>query len=413
MKKIIFVFFLCLTVENLGFAQDHNLNLIVAHPFYDAEPFPSFLFRLNVATKSLDTIHQLSTNKEALREVRYYPEYKKIVIVKDGWFKTKNTHKVVQFLDMETPNKLDSVLLDSLKNQYLYSWMFDLKDKGVFFCIQLSNPSPKENDLLLGIEINKFEIGKLIPENFTNTKITGNSGACLLTFDGLVVNTNSENGELRIPKTIDAIQRPIFPIHLPEEFQPSKKERRSIVINNNDAFVFSLSNSQVSDKDLGYVNLAILDKSSNTWFRQRIKGNYDGALRSFGRWIVGTVYSNLNIFNENGQLVETLRKESPGKSQRRKKMFKTGMPADYRFDYFGVYSPGILYILNVKTRDYLEWDTKQGDSEILLVENNEVYYRVSDEIYKAPILNGKKLGKAKLLIKSEMVPDIHWAFLSK
>jgi hypothetical protein len=67
----------------------------------------------------------------------------------------------------------------------------------------------------------------------------------------------------------------------------------------------------------------------------------------------------------------------------------------------------------VKTRDYLEWDTKQGDSEILLVANNEVYYRVSDEIFKAPILNGKKLGKAKLLIKNEVVPDIHWAFLSK
>jgi hypothetical protein len=412
MRKILFVFFISLVVANFSYSQEVNLYLLMAHPFYDAEPFPSYLLKLNRSGNPLDTVKLLSIGKEAIREVKYYPEQRKIIIVKNEWLLTNGNHKVIQFLNMDSPIALDSVQLDSLENRYLYSWLFNIKDQGTFFCVQLSNPNLKENDLLLGIDIKNFSIKKLAPEDFVYAEIAGNAGACLLTFDGLGVYTSSENGELRIPKTIDIAQRPIFPIQLPEEYQLHKKERRSIGINNSYAFVFSLNNSQASEKDLGFTDFAVLDKSSNSWFKQRIKGNYSGAVRSFDEWIAGTAYSNLNLFDEKGRLKDKIKRVSPGKDKRRQKISKTGMPADYRFDYFGVYSPGILYMLNVKTRDYLEWNTGQGDSEILLVENNEVYYRVNDEIYKAPILKGKKLGKAHLLIKNEIVPDIHWAFIS-
>ena len=89
------------------------------------------------------------------------------------------------------------------------------------------------------------------------------------------------------------------------------------------------------------------------------------------------------------------------------------MPADFRFDYFGVYSPGTLYLLNVKTKDFFEWHTGQGDCEILLVENDDIYYRVNDEIYMRKILGDKRLEKPRLLIKNTVVPDIHWASISK
>lgn len=412
MRKALLVPLICFIVTNFSVAQEDQLYFIVAHPFYDAEPFPSFLFRLNAANKSLDTIQQLSTNKEALREVKYYPEHKKIIIVKDGWFRTKNTHKVVQVLGMDTPHRLDSINLDSLEYSYINSWLFKPTSDKSIFGIELYNSKLTKKRLLLGININNLEVTEFDPEKLKYAELSGNTGSCLLAFDGMSVYTNSKNGELRIPESSDTAKRPVFPIQLPEEYQLHKKERRSIVINTSSAFALSLSNSGANNKNLGFSDFAILDKSSNFWFKKRIKGNYGGALRSYDEWIVGTVYSNLNVFNEKGQLVETLKRESPGKSLRRQKSFKTGMPADYRFDYFGVYSPGILYLINVKTRDYIEWNTKQGDSEVLLVENNRVYYRVNDEIFEAPILNEKKLGKAKLLIKNEMVPDIHWAFLS-
>jgi hypothetical protein len=322
MKKIIFVFLICSYVQNLVLAQDSNLNLLVAHPFYDAEPFPSFLVRLNVANKSLDTIHQLSTNKEALREVRYYPEQKKIIIVKDGWFLTQNTHKVFQVLNMDSSLRLDIINLDSLNYGYSNSWLFSPTLSKSIFGIELYNSKLSKKRILLGVDVNNLAIKEFDPEIFKYVEISGNTGSCLLTFDGLPAFTNLKNGELRIPETSDTAKRPVFPIQLPEEFRLHKKERRSIVINNSSAFVFSLNNSKVSEMDLGFAEFAILDKSSNSWFKQRIKGNYSGALRSFGEWIVGTVYSNLNIFNEKGQQIEALRRESPGKSQRRKKCLR-------------------------------------------------------------------------------------------
>jgi hypothetical protein len=56
----------------------------------------------------------------------------------------------------------------------------------------------------------------------------------------------------------------------------------------------------------------------------------------------------------------------------------------------------------------------QGDSEILLVQDETVYYRVFDAIYKAAIIDGKSLGEPELLVKDgQIVPQIHWAFLKK
>lgn len=412
MNKVLFFFLLSILVNPI-YAQENDLFFIVAHPFYDAEPFPSYLFKLNHATKSLDTIQQLSTDKEALREVKYYPEYRKIIILKDGWFRSQNTRNEVKIVDMDVPYKSVNINLDSLNYRYLYSWLFNIKDNEKYFCIQLSNPILNESDFLFGIEIDKLKIKKLDLEGFTSAHLSGNTGSCLLTLDGLPAITNLTDGTLRIPKVNDISKRPVFSIQLPKEFQLGKKERRSIVINTSDMFVFSISNSHTNEKNIGSSELAILDKKSNLWFRHQLKGNCDYMMRSFDKWLAGTVYSNNKIFDEKGRLTGSIQRVSPGKEKRRKKATKTGMPIDYRFDYFGVYSPGILYLLNSETRNYIEWSTGQGDSEILLVERNIVYYRVSDEIYKADIQGGKKLGKIQLVLKSELVPDIHWGFLLK
>jgi hypothetical protein len=54
--------------------------------------------------------------------------------------------------------------------------------------------------------------------------------------------------------------------------------------------------------------------------------------------------------------------------------------------------------------------TNQGDSEIILVDNDTVYYRVSNRLYSAPI-PATSIGAAKLLATDELIRDAHWAFL--
>jgi hypothetical protein len=89
-----------------------------------------------------------------------------------------------------------------------------------------------------------------------------------------------------------------------------------------------------------------------------------------------------------------------------------GPPQDLRFNMFDCYYPGILYLFNVQTRQYIEWNTGQGDSEVLLMEGDTVYYRVNTGIYRTQIKQNGQIAKPVLLLKDERVPDIHWAFSS-
>jgi len=112
--------------------------------------------------------------------------------------------------------------------------------------------------------------------------------------------------------------------------------------------------------------------------------------------------------------------QSPGKEKRRKvsnfpsreDMTATGTPVDWRFEDFRIYCPGILFLYNVQTRQNYTIETGQGDSEVLLVEENVVYYRVNDEIYQANI-SKDKVETGKLIVKDGIVPDIHWAFFGQ
>jgi hypothetical protein len=83
-----------------------------------------------------------------------------------------------------------------------------------------------------------------------------------------------------------------------------------------------------------------------------------------------------------------------------------------RFDNndLGYVYPGRLFLYDANTERLYTIVTHQGDSEILLVEDGTVYYRASDRLYSAPITN-LGLGEPKLLAKSDVVRDAHWAFI--
>jgi hypothetical protein len=63
----------------------------------------------------------------------------------------------------------------------------------------------------------------------------------------------------------------------------------------------------------------------------------------------------------------------------------------------------------VPGRRYYQWDTHDADSEVILVEDGQVYYRVDQAIYRAKI-GEKELDKPELLVEDKEVPGIHWAF---
>lgn len=121
------------------------------------------------------------------------------------------------------------------------------------------------------------------------------------------------------------------------------------------------------------------------------------SIREMGSWVVG-------YRREPARGIP-----SPGYEDRPKDATQTGTPFDWRVSPENAYLPGILFIYHTGRDQLYQWETGQGDSEVLLVEGDAVYYRVNRSIFRARI-GARRLEDQTLLVEDDVVPDIHWAF---
>lgn len=390
---------------------ENNLYFVCGHPFENIEQqFDAWLLKYVPDSLKVIEVKQLSSNRQFLNFIKHYHTSEKILLLKDDWYSGINKYLTI----ISTRNQVTdtTIVLENFDYTYIDSKVVKIKDDN-FLCLHLVNHQKSPKRIFIGINLKNYEQKELQADAFANSYVIGSTGGAIQSEDNFGVYTSKNKGELRIPKTSKEEDRPSFEITLPEESWNQDGGMKLILLNTNDLFVFKNKESRPSSKEVGNAELLIYHKNKNEWNTLKIKGNRSN-VRSFGSMIAGVVQSYDVLVEKDSkgqQKVTKFKRISPGKEARRNEGTSTGAPVDERFFVASIYSPGVLYLYNAISKDYLEWNTGQGDSEILLVENNQVYYRVYDEIYKAQIMNGKKLGKAQLLIKNEIVPDIHWAFL--
>lgn len=286
-------------------------------------------------------------------------------------------------------------------------------DNDDWLCLNFVN---SKGFLFLGFKSNGDQ-KELSVENFCFPLLNGSQGLAFTKefkdYLGIIIKKNDEN--IYIPVTRDEAKRPILSIQIPTEFLIPKDCHLSIFINNEAVFALHYPNKPyiLNINDLGYCNLLIKDKINNKWYLEKFKG-VSSDFKGFKNWIAGDVSSlNVDYKNINGQLQEIgIDRPSLGNEKRYPLLSYMGVPADIRFNLLHEYHPGILFLFNAQSRKYIEWETYQGDSEILLVDKNVVYYRVFDELFRANI-EDNKLVDITLLVKDIHVPEIHWAFISQ
>ena len=76
-----------------------------------------------------------------------------------------------------------------------------------------------------------------------------------------------------------------------------------------------------------------------------------------------------------------------------------------------VYS-GRLLLVDTATGKFRTIATGQGDSEVLLVEGPDVYYRVNNRLYHAT-LTVDGVSASRLLTEADVITDVHWAFMKR
>jgi hypothetical protein len=141
------------------------------------------------------------------------------------------------------------------------------------------------------------------------------------------------------------------------------------------------------------------------WHEWMVPGD-SSRVRRWGKWL-GVTVGESDAIIRNGRFVQGKPRISPGQHERRREITATGLPWSGDENYY----PGTLLLYNVPTREQYTIHTGQGDSEILLVESNRVYYRAADRIYRARI-GSRASSNIELLVKNPAVNDVHWMFRS-
>jgi len=154
--------------------------------------------------------------------------------------------------------------------------------------------------------------------------------------------------------------------------------------------------------DNGAYRDLIFRKSDKTWHvLPATLGPRPPYSRSFGRYVAFTEVQPKTAQNPRSAGQEEWRRSSSEMNAGSWAIEETGR----------VY-PGNLYIYDVDTERVFPIRTKQGDSEVLLIENGTVYWRAARRLYSAP-LTDSGIGEPRLLVNDETILDTHYAFLKR
>lgn len=342
------------------------------------------------ALLAIDTL--TSETKMVLKNVKLYPDYNFAFFHNQNYL--NHSENQVTFLDLNSK----IVSGGTLPFQRVYSFPTTVsKNRNLF--VVIGKDRSQQELTYYGIN-SSFSTLTMEAEDFKTSVISGYRGAPLKNPDILRVAVNLESGDIKIPKTKKIEDRPSLEISIPKEYLLGMDKFATILVKNDHFIVLELYYNDERKE------FAAFDIQKQNWQKLDIKGDKT-RIQSYGEWISASKVLN----NEKLQAV------SPGAEYRKQTPNAYGPGFDVMTKILELYYPGELILYHIPTQQKISWITfengkPQGDSEVLLIRNETVYYRVNDVVYEAPIINYRELGESKLLIKDKRVSDIHWAFFS-
>ena len=188
---------------------------------------------------------------------------------------------------------------------------------------------------------------------------------------------------------------------LPRGVKFTNQERLLQLLNTEQLRVFTARRLlKINDNGERTLSYYILDKMNNSWHTEEIKGDRH-RLRAFGDWVVTEEASS--GFKDDGDLNKLIQQNLDASANRTfgETVFEAYPPYLMKTKGLNVNQTGVMHLINVKKKIRLQIKTTNPDSEILLVKDGKVIYRVDDEIMQADI-SGNSIENTKLLIKGEL-----------
>jgi hypothetical protein len=301
-------------------------------------------------------------------------------------------------------------------NQPIEQWLADVAGRGPTFEWFVWVGTDPTSHIVQGMILDpsvpcEGSFMKVQPFELRYLTAHGNAGiADILSVEGTDAHTLEDGrltGGLGVADQVD------FGYKIPAEFRKGLSGRlySEIIINTSQILAVSISDGK-------QVQFLAFRKADKSWHILPPKSELYNRFRGFGEFIAITeVQKKKEVSAQNAkhpgsfEFNQAVRDEqSAGGDEWRKAETSRGPNMEARFEYSQGLYPGRLDVYDLATEKLYTITTNQGDSEILLIEDGSVYYRVSDRLYSAP-MSSSGIGSATLLATDEAIRDAHWAFI--
>lgn len=205
-----------------------------------------------------------------------------------------------------------------------------------------------------------------------------------------------------------------FGISLPLNTEPFANAQEILLDVSNDEMVVLDCYHRPSSNSAELHELQIYDRRLGTWQSPNL--NAGQSVRGFGPWIATASWVRKRPVGVSVSKEErTKEAKSPGVENRQRILNPTSaneqMSLDEYYEHDAIQYTGDLGLFNIRSKDRYKIRTGQGDSEILLVDGNLVYYRVNDSLFKVSVGGQQKVVTGTKVVNSPDVQLAHWAFL--
>lgn len=376
-------------------------------PESEEEIFTSYI--LKYERDSLIEKVMISDSSQILKYLRYYPDHDMIVTLSTEKEYPTQTFapgkSIIKSIDTRTlgvsTTEIPKILTFEKQNYTLYQNDFYLltMDKELISVLNYINIDTNADHFSRLVTFQGGEWKELNYGHLNNIQPNGSmAGPFFATnSDQLALQGRPENRELIIPSYLK--HDSVFHTTVPSNAQLSKYYSAYILINNSRIRLIYF----YKDEN-GEPFYQLLYKEQNRIHLYSFDDSYLN-VKNFGDWIAGPSRLKQEKTTYNGkQPGEATWIKNPNKySLAVSQIIERSMKETRLSGYLGIRN---IHDPNV----FLEWDTGQGDCEILFVDNDVVYYRKHDEIWSAKVHNNESIVGHERLLKSKLIPAVHFMF---
>ncbi len=346
----------------------------------------SDLFEVVPAAVEPRLVAKLVPEKTGTEWIAANYDWGKIVLLPGG---SKPLITVVDFHHPETPKQCESPAFES---SLIEQWLADIPIVGPSLALYTNHVEAMKLDSGVPCADSFSDVG---PGALQYLAAHGRAGIAGQSYsEGLYAYLDKDNSVIRPMLGKIYFLGYAVPKNLTAGFEDAYI---TVLVNTNQVFALSCFQN-------GHFLRVAFRKRDQTWHKLPSASDDYGPVRAFGEFVT-FVEGHFAGSDSKSQA-------SMGASEWRNKSTVYGPPVkilleDHRYSY-----PGRLHIYDLSRDRLLTIETRQADSEILLIDNKTVYYRIVDRLYAADITDTGVDGQ-RLIVKSDIVDDVHWAFLKR